>query len=396
MGLAAIGPGANGGSHRLTLTEEDVAARDQLAAWLEAIGCRCWQDQAGNMFAYREGADTSLDPVAVGSHLDTQPRGGRFDGVLGVLAGLEAFRTLNALEIRTRRPLLLINWTNEEGSRFSPAMGGSAVHAGQLPLEAFRAKVDRDGMTLGAALDTSGQGGERCPGDMALDAYFELHIEQGPVLENGGHNLGIVTGIQGTRWYDIWFHGQPNHAGTTPMLLRRDALAAASEFMGEMRRLAEQDVTDRARITFGELEVVEASRNVIPGEVKLTVDARHEDDDCMQTIDSALRDALDKAQARHGVTASADLIWDSPTTWFDQDIIALLADRADRRGLEAPHLISGAGHDAANTARVAPTGMLFVPCRGGISHNEAEYCAPEHCTLGAQILLDALTARADQ
>lgn len=396
MDLATIGSTPNGGSHRLTLTEEDITARNQFIAWVEDAGHRWWRDAAGNLFVRREGTDSSLTPVAVGSHLDTQPRGGRFDGVLGVLAGLEAFRTLDDHALHTRRPLLLINWTNEEGSRFPPAMGGSAVHAGRLSLDDFRSSTDRDGVTLGSALDASGQRGEQEPGDTALDAYFELHIEQGPVLERDGHDVGIVTGIQGTRWFDVRFSGQANHAGSTPMSLRRDALAAASEFMVQARRFGQEDESDRTRITFGEIEVVNASRNVIPGEVRLTIDVRHEDDAQMATIDTRLRETLSRAAKHHGVTAEAELIWDSPTTWFDKDIVSLLTAKARDRGYDAPQMISGAGHDAANTAHVTPTGMLFVPCRDGISHNEAEYCEPTHCAAGAQILLEALIARSER
>lgn len=396
MDLSTIGPGAHGGSHRLALSKNDVAARSQFISWIEAAGCSWWRDWAGNLFACREGTEPSLAPVAVGSHLDTQPSGGRFDGILGVLAGLEAFRTLNAHDIQTRRPLLLINWTNEEGSRFSPAMGGSAVYAGRLSLETFCSKVDRDNTTLGNALETSGQRGTQRPGDMPLNAYLELHIEQGPVLEEGDYDLGIVTGIQGTRWYDVRFQGQPNHAGTTPMSMRHDALAAASDFMFHARCLAEEDETNRTRITFGELEVIDSSRNVIPGEVQLTIDVRHEDDDRMKAIDDKLRKMLEDAKERHGISATLDLIWDSPTTWFAREIVTLLTKKTKERGFEAPHLLSGAGHDAANTAHIAPTGMLFVPCRDGISHNEAEYCSPEHCAIGAQLLLDSLITRANQ
>lgn len=395
MDMAAIGPSPNGGSRRLALTEEDVAGRRQFRQWAEDLDCHCRLDEAGNLFVRREGQDASLAPVAFGSHLDTQPLGGRFDGVLGVLAGLEVLRSLHEHDIQTRRPLELVVWTNEEGSRFAPAMGGSGVYAGRLESSAFFGATDADGTSLADALEESGQRGDLPLGTPALDAYFELHIEQGPVLEQSGESLGVVTGVQGIRWYDVCFTGQSAHAGPTPMSHRRDPLLAAADGLVAMRDDVEADPSGNARLTIGELNVVEPSRNVIPGEIHLAVDLRHVDDARLDDLESALHRRLGAAAAKAGVSVDIERRWRSPVTPFDPDLIASLDAAARERGMMVPHMMSGAGHDAVNVSHVAPTVMLFIPCRDGISHNEAEYAEPEHCALGAQVLCDAILDRAN-
>ncbi|SEM37204.1 M20 family metallo-hydrolase [Halomonas caseinilytica] len=396
MDMAAIGPSPNGGSRRLALTEEDIAGRLQFRQWVEALGCRCRLDEAGNLFVRREGRDTSLAPVAFGSHLDTQPLGGRFDGVLGVLAGLEILRSLHERDVRTRRPLELVVWTNEEGSRFAPAMGGSGVYAGRLETSDFFHAEDADGIRLADALEASGQRGDLPLGTPVLDAYFELHIEQGPVLEQSGDPLGVVTGVQGIRWFDVRISGQSAHAGPTPMSHRRDPLLAAADGLVAIRDDVEADPSGDARLTIGELKVTEPSRNVIPAEVNLMIDLRHVDDTRLDELEAMLYRRLDAAASKAGVSVDIERRWRSPVTPFDPDLIASLDTAARERGLSLPHMMSGAGHDAVNVSHVAPTVMLFTPCRDGISHNEAEFAEPEHCALGAQVLCDAILARANR
>lgn len=396
MEMARIGPSPNGGSRRLALSQEDLAGRRQLLEWAEALGCTWQTDQAGNMFIVRPGQDNDLAPVAVGSHLDTQPLGGRFDGVLGVLAGLEIFRTLNDKAMTTRRPLVLINWTNEEGSRFAPAMGGSGVYSERLSLEDFRSAKDKDGTPLGEALDESGYKGTLTRDDLPLAAYLELHIEQGPILEKKDLPVAIVSGVQGLRWYDITFTGDSAHAGPTPMEYRHDPLLAASGFIEAMRKRVLDDAEGTSRLTIGDFQVVEPSRNVIPGAVTLQVDIRHTDEKALQQLDDILRVHAQAAADREGVSVKINQIWHMPVTRFDQTLVDDLSAATQALGYPPFHMMSGAGHDAVNVSYVTPTAMLFIPCRDGISHNEREDVEPEHCTIATQVLCDALLKAANR
>lgn len=396
MRMAEVGPSPNGGSRRLAMTPEDADGRQLLLDWIEPLGCTWQRDRAGNLFIHRPGRESHLPAVAMGSHLDTQPLGGRFDGVLGVLAGLEVLRTFADNAITTRRPLSLIVWTNEEGSRFAPAMGGSGVWTGRLEEETFFSATDSQGITLREAIHACGEAGDLPLGEPELDAYFELHIEQGPVLEEQGHALGIVTGVQGIRWYDLSLRGQSAHAGPTPMTYRRDPLLAATALIQSLKEQVMADPQGAARLTVGDFQVVEPSRNVVPGEVRLLLDLRHTDDRRLAELDAAVeRLATDAAEAE-GVELSLQRRWHSPVTPFDDDLITSLRRAADARGLAAPTMMSGAGHDAVHLSHVTPTVMLFVPCRDGISHNEAEYAEPEHCATGAQLLCDAVLERAER
>ncbi|WP_447555172.1 M20 family metallo-hydrolase [Vreelandella sp. EE22] len=388
MDMAEIGPTPKGGSRRLTLTDQDVAGRRLLLDWVEALGCTWQLDEAGNIFIHRSGEDETLAPVAIGSHLDTQPLGGRFDGVLGVLAGLEVLRTLHERNVTTLRPLTLVVWTNEEGSRFSPAMAGSGVWTGRLAREAFLSAKDSEGISVGEALASSRQRGDAPLGLPKLDAYFELHIEQGPVLEETQRPLGIVTGVQGIRWYDVRFEGEAVHAGPTPMPYRSDPLLAATSFIQAMREEIGKD--DEGRFTIGDFRVADPSRNVVPGAVNLQLDVRHVDEERLSALDAFVAQLAQDAAANENAQVSITPVWHSPVTPFDQGLIDTLSAAAKERGIEAPCMMSGAGHDAVNLSHVTPTAMLFVPSRDGISHNEAEYTSPEHCTLGAQILSDAV------
>jgi len=394
MDMAKVGPSPNGGSRRLAISDEDAAGRRLLLDWVEALGCTWHRDEAGNLFILRSGQDNSLAPVAIGSHLDTQPLGGRFDGVLGVLGGLETLRTLHDHQVTTLRPLTLVVWTNEEGSRFSPAMAGSGVWSGRLAQDAFFDAKDSQGVSVSEALEATNQRGGAALGSPELGAYFELHIEQGPVLEETDEPLGIVTGVQGIRWYDLRFEGQSVHAGPTPMSYRHDPLLAAMAFIQAMRDELGDDRD--ARLTVGDFSVIEPSRNVVPGAVKVQLDLRHVDEERLSQLDAAVTRLAQGAAEREGTRVDIEPIWHSPVTPFHDDLIRTLGDAAKARGNEAPQMMSGAGHDAVNVSHVAPTAMLFVPCLDGISHNEAEYASPEHCALGTQVLCDAVVAWANR
>ncbi len=396
MAMAEIGPTANGGSCRLALTEEDAAGRRLLIEWCEALGCTLRVDRVGNLFLRRPGKRDDLDPVATGSHLDTQPKGGRFDGILGVLAGLEVFRTLHDRGIVTERPLELVVWTNEEGSRFAPAMVASGTYAGEFSEAYILSRQDRDGVSFGEALAACGFAGELPVGEPRFDAFFELHIEQGPVLEEEQEAIGVVTGVQGMRWFDVILRGQSAHAGPTPMRYRHDALAAAARLIDRLQALAMADGSGATKVTFGCLEIDSPSRNVIPGEVRLSVDLRHVDEGELDALEARYDQELAAAAEAFGVVATSERIWASPVVNFDAGCIEAVERAACAQGVPYRRMMSGAGHDSVYVSRVAPTSMIFIPCRDGISHNEAEYATPEHCALGAQVLCDALLERANR
>ncbi|MDQ0314519.1 Zn-dependent hydrolase [Amorphus orientalis] len=386
METAAIGGTAKGGIRRLALSEEDRRVRDWFRTRCEALGCSVTVDGMGNMFAVRPGQDPELEPIAIGSHLDTQPTGGKFDGVLGVLAGLEILRTLEATEFRTRHPLVLVNWTNEEGARFSPAMLGSGVHAGKFDAAYAYGREDADGISVETALDAIGYRGGEPVGSMRFAAMFELHIEQGPILEDEERLIGIVEGVQGMRWFDVVVEGRESHAGSTPMETRRDALVVAADLIGRVTAIA---TAAGGKGTVGHLEVEPNSRNVVPGTVRMSVDLRHEDDAQLDAMTAALEQQI--ARLGEGpVSLSLTEIWRNPVVPFDADCVSAVAAAAEASGYPSRRLYSGAGHDAANVAAVAPTAMIFIPCREGLSHNEAESCTLEECAAGAQTLLDAV------
>ena len=389
MAVAEIGATAKGGSRRLALTDLDRAARDLFVGWCRAAGCTVTVDRMGNIFARRPGRDDSLDPVVTGSHLDTQPTGGRFDGVYGVLAGLELVRTLNDLGIATERPVEVVCWTNEEGSRFAPSMVASGVFAGKFALEDALAKTDSEGLTIGGELERIGYAGAAPVGGRKLHAYFEAHIEQGPILEAGGETIGIVTGGQGQRWYELVLTGVESHAGPTPMDRRRDALLGAARVVELVNRIG-LGHAPLACATVGMLENYPNSRNVIPGRVFLTVDLRHPDDELLSAMDAELRDGSAAIAAGIGLDAVLEEVLYSPPVAFDAACVGAVRQSAAARGLVAREIVSGAGHDACNIAAVAPAAMIFIPCIGGISHNEIEDAKPEWVSAGAQVLLDAV------
>jgi N-carbamoyl-L-amino-acid hydrolase len=393
MDLAQIGATPKGGVRRLALTELDRQGRDLFVQWAREAGCSIRVDAIGNIFARRPGANDSLPPVMTGSHIDTQPTGGKFDGNYGVMAGLEVVRTLNAAGIRTRSPIEVAVWTNEEGSRFVPVMMGSGVFAGAFTLEHALAQRDAQGVSVGEALAAIGYAGQSGPAP-AVGAYFEAHIEQGPVLENHGCVIGVVRAALGQRWYDVTVQGMEAHAGPTPMELRRDALLAASRLVAEVNHIAMKRMP-HARGTVGSLEVFPNSRNVIPGRVKLSVDLRAPDDAQLQDMDTALRAACTRIAAECQVQVAVEQVVYFPPQPFTPRLVESVRASTANLGYSSMDAVSGAGHDAVYVARVAPAAMIFVPCAGGISHNEIEDAEPAHLEAGCNVLLRAMLAAAE-
>ena len=390
METAAIGGTAKGGINRQTLTVEDAKVRAWFKRTTEALGCKVSVDEVGNMFALRPGRRADLAPIALGSHLDTQPTGGKFDGNLGVLGALEALRTLVAAGYETNAPFVVVNWTNEEGARFAPAMLGSGVFAGVYGRAEADAITDIAGVRLGDALDAIGWRGEAKIG-MPLSAYLELHIEQGPILEAEDKTIGVVTGVQGVRWYEASITGRESHAGTTPMPRRADAMVACARLALEVQRIALAHAPTAVG-TVGRVEVEPNSPNVIPGVVRMTVDLRHHDDTVLSAMEASLYGAIDTIGREVKVAIETKKLHDLAAIRFHPDCVA--AVRAGAEALGYPHrdIISGAGHDAVHLSKVTPTAMIFVPCKDGLSHNEAESATREHCAAGAQVLLEAALA----
>ncbi|WP_454828814.1 Zn-dependent hydrolase [Paraburkholderia xenovorans] len=388
MQLARIGATDKGGVCRLALTELDREARDLFIAWAKEIGCTVRIDAIGNIFARRAGLRDDLAPVMTGSHIDTQPTGGKFDGNYGVLAGLEVLRTLADANVRTLAPLEVAVWTNEEGSRFVPVMMGSGVFAGAFTLEHALEQRDREGVSVRDALSRIGYAGEN-EKPHTVGAYFEAHIEQGPVLEAHDKTIGVVQGALGQRWYDVTVHGMEAHAGPTPMELRRDALLVAADLIHAVNRIA-LDHAPHGRGTVGWLDVHPNSRNVIPGRVTLTVDLRAADDATLTVMDSALRAACSLAGEKAGITVDVEQVVYFPPQPFAAELVGAVKQGADTLGFASMDVISGAGHDAVYLARVAPAAMIFVPCKDGISHNEIEDARADHLEAGCNVLLQAM------
>jgi N-carbamoyl-L-amino-acid hydrolase len=391
METGKIGATPKGGVKRLTLTDLDRQVRDWFVAACKSAGCTVQVDELGNIFARRPGRDNSLPPIAIGSHLDTQPTGGKFDGIIGVLSGLEVLRTLNDAGYETNAPIEVIDWTNEEGSRFAPAMVASGVFAGAFDKQYAYDRTDRDGLRLGDELERIGYKGDIPVGDHKLGAFFELHIEQGPILEAEEKTIGIVTGVQGIRWFEVTVSGRDCHAGTTPMRMRSDALLAAARMIETVNAVALAHAPD-AVSTVGLIEARPNSRNVINGEVFFTIDLRHPDDAVVLAMDEEVRAAIADVAEKSDVTAAVACVWVSPAVHFDPACIDAVRTAAAAQGFPSREITSGAGHDAAYIARVAPTTMIFVPCEKGISHNELEKTEPEQVAAGANVLLHAVLA----
>jgi N-carbamoyl-L-amino-acid hydrolase len=389
METAKIGGTPKGGICRLTLTDLDRQIRDWFRAETEKLGCTVIIDEVGNMFALRPGKRASLKPIAMGSHLDTQPTGGKFDGVLGVLSGLEVLRTVHALGYEHNAPLMLVNWTNEEGSRFAPAMLASGVYAGVFTPDYAYSREDRSGTRFGDALEAIGYKGDVAAGSVPMAAMFELHIEQGPILEAEQKVIGVVTGVQGMRWYEVEVFGRDAHTGSTPMSLRKNALLGAARIVEAVDSIAHAHAP-LAVGTVGLIEVKPNSRNVIPGHVFLTVDFRHPDDAVLDLMEAEFAAAMENIPKALDLEAQWKRTWNNPAVRFHPDLIAAVRSGADQAGLPMREMVSGAGHDAAYIARVLPTTMIFVPCAGGLSHNEEESTSFEECAAGAQVLLNAV------
>ena len=393
MEMAQIGATAKGGVSRLALTEEDRRGRDLFVAWAEAAGCTVRVDAMGNIFARRAGRQEHLAPVLTGSHGDSQPAGGKFDGIYGVLAGLEVIRTLNDLQIVTERPIEVVNWTNEEGSRFAPAMIASGVYAGVFDLAYGLSRSDAEGVSIGQALEQIGYAGPEAVGGQALHAAFELHIEQGPILEAQGLTIGVVSGAQGQRWYEVELNGRSAHAGTTPMDHRLDALLGFARVVEAVNRLGlEQGAEGRA--TVGMAQIHPNSRNVVPGRVFFSVEFRHPDEAVLALQDQQLREAVAAIARQIGLQHSVQQIFQYAPIAFDRDCVEVVRAASEALGYSHRPMISGAGHDACYLNRVAPTAMIFVPCVDGLSHNEAEHIHPHWSEAGANVLLHAMLAKA--
>ena len=380
---------------RLALSAEDGEGRERFTSWCRELGLAVRTDAMGNIFARREGRDPARPPVLFGSHLDSQPSGGRFDGALGVLAGLEVMRSLRDLDLPTEAPVELVNWTDEEGSRFGRSLMGSGVWAGVYPEAEIMASRDGAGVTVAEALDGIGARGPDAASAFPADAYFELHIEQGPILEREERRIGVVTGAQAQVWWDARVAGQDSHAGTTPPSARRDALVCAARVVDLVDRLMRARGED-GRGTVGFLEVLPNSRNVVPGEARFSVEFRHPDTAEMERLAVEFpREAQAIARAC-GTELALDELFRFPHQPFDPDCVELVRQAAFRLGLPARDIVSGAGHDAVYLARRVPTAMVFVPCKDGLSHNEAESILPEDAEAGCQVLFEAVVARANR
>jgi beta-ureidopropionase / N-carbamoyl-L-amino-acid hydrolase len=393
MHMAQIGATAHGGCNRQALTDGDMAGRRLLSQWAQAAGCRVRVDAIGNLFVRRPGTEDSLPVVMTGSHLDTQPTGGKFDGVYGVLAGLEVVESLNDHGIETAHPIEVAVWCNEEGSRFPMAMMGSAVWSGRLALDAAYALTDRAGISVRAELERAGiHAGAALP-RQAVKAAFEAHIEQGPVLEQKARTIGVVTGVQHMSRHEVIVEGQEAHAGPTPMDMRRDPIRVLAEVLPALYAAAAQRGPD-ARLTFGFIETLPGSPNTVPGRLRFTVDLRHPDAAQYAALKEDAGRLVRAALERQGLAGSIRCVWEAPGVTFDAGCVAAVRGATAALGFDSLEMVSGAGHDSCNVAAVVPTAMVFVPCAGGLSHNEAESALPADLEAGANVLLHAMLAMA--
>ena len=393
MELAQIGATPKGGVCRIALTDLDRQGRDLVTRWAREAGMSVTVDKIGNVFMRRPGRNPALPPVMTGSHIDTQPTGGKFDGNYGVLAGIEVVRTLNDHGIETEAPIEVAFWTNEEGSRFVPVMMGSGVFAKAFSLEHAYAARDTEGKTVREELERIGYIGEQEPGDHPIGAYFEAHIEQGPVLEDADITIGVVHGVLGIRWFDCTVSGMEAHAGPTPMALRRDALQVATLLMQEVVASALRH-GPHGRGTVGMVQVHPNSRNVIPGQVKFSIDLRNSADALVDQQVAEVRAMAARLSTETGMTIAIEQVSSYAAQPFDAGCVQAVQSAAEQLGLSHMPVVSGAGHDAIYAGQLAPAGMIFIPCKDGISHNEIEDAKPEHITAGCNVLLHAMLERA--
>ena len=393
MELAQIGATPKGGVCRLTLTDLDKQGRDLVTRWAREAGMTVTIDKIGNGFMRRPGRNNSLPPIMTGSHIDTQPTGGKFDGNYGVLAGIEVVRTLNDHGIETEAPIEVAFWTNEEGSRFVPVMMGSGVFAKAFTLEHAYAATDTEGKTVRGELERIGYIGDQEPGDHPIGAYFETHIEQGPVLEDNDKTIGVVSGVLGIRWFDCTVTGMEAHAGPTPMALRKDAMLAATRIMQDVVAAAHRH-PPHGRGTVGMVQVFPNSRNVIPGRVKFSIDLRNSTDALVDAMASEVQAFADQVAKEHGLQVHIEMVSSYPAQLFQPECVEAVGRAAAKLGYSHMPAVSGAGHDAVYMAKLAPSGMIFIPCKDGISHNEIEDAKPEHIEAGCNVLLHAMLERA--
>jgi len=392
MEMGEIGATPGGGVGRIALTDLDRQARDLFVSWCQAADCSVSVDRVGNITARREGADPQAPPVTTGSHLDTQPLGGKFDGIYGVLAGLEVLRTLNDARVRTRAPIDVIVWTDEEGVRFNGLLA-SGVFSGVYSLDYALARTDADGVSFGEALASIGYAGTAPVGEHAINAFFEAHIEQGPILEAEGKPVGVVLGAQGQRCFVVTVNGEEGHAGTLPMAMRKDAMLGAARMVDALNGIAFKHDPPPV-ITVGHVKVRPNSRNTIPGQVVFSIDSRHPDDVVLAALHEEMR--LTCEGIARGLELGVDFSLQSerPSVAFHDECVSLVRDTAERLGIGHQDIYSGAGHDACQLAHKAPTGMIFVPCEGGVSHSEKESARPADLVAGCDVLMHVLLQRA--
>jgi N-carbamoyl-L-amino-acid hydrolase len=393
MELARIGGTAKGGVCRLALTDLDKQGRDLVTSWARAEGMSVVVDQIGNIFMRRPGRNNALPPVMTGSHIDTQPTGGKFDGNYGVLSGIEVIRTLNQHGIQTEAPIEVAVWTNEEGSRFVPVMMGSGVFCGAFTLEHAYNATDIDGKKVRDELERIGYIGDQVCGDHPIGAYYEAHIEQGPVLENADTVIGVVPAVLGLSWYDCTVTGFESHAGPTPMEIRKDALQVSTFIMQEVVAIANR-YPPYGRGTVGQVQVMPNSRNVIPGQVKFSIDLRNVSEDSLTRMHEDLLAYLEAMRKKTGLSIELERVSYFPPCPFHPDCVDNVRAASAALGYKTMDVVSGAGHDAIYAARLAPAGMIFVPCKDGVSHNEIEDARPEHLEAGCNVLLQAMLASA--
>jgi len=394
MEMSQIGPGVAGGNNRQTLTDEDGVGRALFQKWCEDAGCTMGVDQMGTMFARREGTDPDALPVYVGSHLDTQPTGGKYDGVLGVLGGLEILRTLNDMGIKTKHPIVATNWTNEEGTRFAPAMLASGVFAGVIEQDWAYERTDADGKKFGDELKRIGWRGDEVVGARKMKAFFELHIEQGPILEAEGKEIGVVTHGQGLRWVRCTVTGKGQHTGSTPMYMRRNAGRGLAQITEAVHEIAMQ-YQPNAVGAIGHIDVYPNSNNIIPEKVVFTIDFRSHELDTMEAMVAELLEKAPGICKELGCEFEAEIVGQFNPPAFDETCVAAVRNAAERMGYSHMDIISGAGHDACWVNQVAPTAMVMCPCVDGLSHNEAEDISKEWATAGADVLMQAVVETAE-
>lgn len=393
--MALIGATSDGGCNRQALTDLDKQGRELFQLWCKNAGCECRVDEMGNIFARRPGLDPNAAPVITGSHLDTQPTGGKFDGVYGVLAGLEVVRALNDANVQTHRPIDVVCWTNEEGARFTPAMLGSGVWCGEFSLGYGHSRCDKDGQSVKQALEDCGFLGSEPCAPYPIHAAFELHIEQGPILEHKSKQIGVVTGVQGMNWYDVVLHGNPCHAGPTPMDMRQDAVPAMATLIQRLYAMCAEN-GEHARITVGDIQVSPGARNTVPQTLRVAVDIRHPNQDVLDGMASKMKTLCSQTAGEYHLEWAIDTHWQSPAVQFNKRCINYVQEATEALNYSHQQLVSGAGHDSVYVARVAPCSMIFIPCEGGISHNAKEKASPADIEAGSNVLLHAMLRAANE